>query len=421
MPGRSTTDQVVALRQVLQHRWEAGKGTHLLFIDFQKAYDCVHRPALYAAMRAQGVPERLINLVKLTQDGSICAARVRGRLSEFFEVESGVKQGDPLSPLLFNLALEGAIGALARRRLADPMDLQEPLLLAFADDLVLLADTKASLATLATSVRDEAARYGLRLSPKTEYMVVSRTPNLPGYGRSIRIGDVNFRRVPVFKYLGCMVAEDNDLTEEIRARVTAGMRSYYALMPLMKSRRLSRNTKTRLHTAIVRPSLTYGCESWTFNAERERRVAVAENNVLRRIAGSIIHPTTGRRVWRSNREVRELTGVPPIINVARRRRLQYAGHAARGSAPATTRAAMDAPTPAKRPRGRPRACLMDQIQRDADAHGIGDWRNAAADRDVWATSTLPLLHLPDPYEERREEAKVRREDRQRQRDEQDDA
>jgi len=121
MPGRSTIDQVSALRRILEHRWVAGKSTQLLFIDFKKAYDCIHRPALYAAMRTQGIPEELISLIKTTQDDSACAARVHGHLSDFFNVASGVKQCDPLSPLLFNLALEAAVGGLLQR-LDNPTD-----------------------------------------------------------------------------------------------------------------------------------------------------------------------------------------------------------------------------------------------------------------------------------------------------------
>lgn len=104
-------------------------------------------------------------------------------------------------------------------------------------------------------VEQGAARFGLQLSPKTEYMVVTRAKDNPAHGHSIRVGVDVYRRVDAFKYLGSMVTTDNDLDAEIRARATAGMRQYYSLIPLMKFQRLSRTVKARLHSAIVRPAM----------------------------------------------------------------------------------------------------------------------------------------------------------------------
>lgn len=79
-----------------------------------------------------------------------------------------------------------------------------------------------------------------------------------------------------------------------------------------------------------------------------------EKKVLRRIAGSLYSPEAQEHIWRPNKEVRELSGVAPILYVVRRRRLQYAGHVARGSGPLATRVAQGAALPLLRPRGRQR-------------------------------------------------------------------
>ncbi|KAE8738306.1 hypothetical protein FOCC_FOCC016216 [Frankliniella occidentalis] len=191
-PNRSTTDQIVLLRTLLEHRWEAGRDTYLLFVDFAKAYDCVHRTSLYNFLAGAGVPTQLINIIKSSQEGSSCAVRFRGDLSEFFEVISGVKQGDPLAPMLFNLALQGALGPLFVL-LVRPELLEEPALLAYADDLAVAASSRQALVDLCTRVRDNALRFGLRISPKTNYMVVSRNPDDPGTPVTVRAGnDENF-------------------------------------------------------------------------------------------------------------------------------------------------------------------------------------------------------------------------------------
>lgn len=123
--------------------------------------------------------------------------------------------------------------------------------------------------------------------------------------------------------------------------------------------------------------ILYGAESWTMN------------NALRRAPARSGQCTTNeerdRYVWRSNEECRRVTKVKvvPIINKAKKSRLQYAAHAARGSAPPATCAAcaMLDPTPHRprsRPRGSPRKRLFfDPDAQDARSLNIAYWKEAA--------------------------------------------
>jgi hypothetical protein len=77
---------------------EYNETVHQLFIDFKKAYDSVRRELLYSILIEFGVP---LKLVRLTIIGN--------HLSDNFPIQEGLKQGDALSPLLFNFALEYTI------------------------------------------------------------------------------------------------------------------------------------------------------------------------------------------------------------------------------------------------------------------------------------------------------------------------
>jgi hypothetical protein len=81
---------------------------HQLFIDFKKAYDSVRREALYNILIEFGIPKKLIRLIKMCLTKTYSRVRVGKNLSEMFPIRSGLKQGDALSPLLFNLAFEYA-------------------------------------------------------------------------------------------------------------------------------------------------------------------------------------------------------------------------------------------------------------------------------------------------------------------------
>ena len=82
---------------------------HQLFIDFKKAYDSVTREVLYNILIELGIPKKLERLVKVCSTETYSRVRVGNNLSDRFPNRNGLKQGDALSPLLFNFALEYAI------------------------------------------------------------------------------------------------------------------------------------------------------------------------------------------------------------------------------------------------------------------------------------------------------------------------
>ena len=82
---------------------------HQLFIDFKKAYDSVRREALYNILIEYGIPRKLVRLIKMCLTETYNRVWVGKNLSEMFPIRNGLKQGDALSPLLFNFALEYAI------------------------------------------------------------------------------------------------------------------------------------------------------------------------------------------------------------------------------------------------------------------------------------------------------------------------
>jgi hypothetical protein len=82
---------------------------HQLFIDFKKAYDSVKREVLYNILVEFGIPKKLVRLIKMCLNETYSKVRIVKLLSDKFPIQNGVKQGDTLSPLLFNSALEYAI------------------------------------------------------------------------------------------------------------------------------------------------------------------------------------------------------------------------------------------------------------------------------------------------------------------------
>jgi hypothetical protein len=84
-------------------------GSTVLFVDVKDAYDLVRREVLYNILIEFGVPMKLVRPIKMCLNKMFIKVCIGKHLSENFPIQNGPKQGDALSPLLFNFALEYAI------------------------------------------------------------------------------------------------------------------------------------------------------------------------------------------------------------------------------------------------------------------------------------------------------------------------
>jgi len=115
-----------------------------------------------------------------------------------------------------------------------------------------------------------------------------------------------------FKYLWSLITENSDNNTDIKARIMAVNRSYYSVLPLLRSKAVSRTTKIRMYkTTITRPVVLCGSEAWCLTANDEKNLCIWERKVLRKIFGPIC--VAGYWKSRTNEEVRQLYGELDIV------------------------------------------------------------------------------------------------------------
>jgi hypothetical protein len=138
--NRSTTDHMLCIRQIVKKKWEYNEAVHQLFIDFKNAYDSVRREVLCNILIEFGIPTKLVGLLKMCLKETYSRVQVGNNLSNRFPTKcrDGLKQGDGLSILLLNFALEYAITRVHQVN-QDGMKLNGThQLLAYADDVIIL-------------------------------------------------------------------------------------------------------------------------------------------------------------------------------------------------------------------------------------------------------------------------------------------
>ncbi len=113
--GRRTTEQIFAIRQIIDKSKEFNKSTYIAFIDFKAAFDSVSRDSLWKILQICGVPQELSVLECQLYTNTRSAVRLASSLSEEFAIETGVKQGCVIAPDLFNCVIDHLMRRLLSR------------------------------------------------------------------------------------------------------------------------------------------------------------------------------------------------------------------------------------------------------------------------------------------------------------------
>ena len=98
--GRHTEDNLERLIEMVKGKKDK---IFVAFLDMEKAYDRVNRKKLFEVMRCYGVHEKLVSLIERIYDGMMVKFELEKVTTGWCKSDSGVRQGCPLSTLLFNI------------------------------------------------------------------------------------------------------------------------------------------------------------------------------------------------------------------------------------------------------------------------------------------------------------------------------
>ena len=98
-----TTDHIFLLRKIIKQYTDKNKTLFTCFVDFSKAFDSIWRPALMDKLDKLGLSDNFLQIIRSMYNNTTNSLIYKENITKTFESNTGVKQGDILSTILFNL------------------------------------------------------------------------------------------------------------------------------------------------------------------------------------------------------------------------------------------------------------------------------------------------------------------------------
>jgi len=157
-------------------------------------------------------------------------------------------------------------------------------------------------------------------------MQVTRKTNI--IKQDFEVGGKSYEVVNQFIYLGSQINSKNLIKEEIRLRIQAGNRSLFSNKKLLKNKDLNVASKLQIYKSIIRPIVTYGCETWAMTVTEQNRLLIFERRVLRKIYGLTQHNDGTWRI-KTNEELEIIIKKETVLRFIKSQRLRWAAHVIR--------------------------------------------------------------------------------------------
>ena len=224
----SCSDAIFALRQTIQYFNARDSNVYIASLDASKAFDRINHFKLYSILLQKGVPIAFINVIKNWYSKLQVLVRWNGHDSSLFHIASGVRQGELLSPCLFNYYVNNIILSLRKLNIGCHIENMFIGCIVYADDLLLLSASVVDLQIMLDKCDVCGNELGIKFnSNKSKCIFIGPNQNI-GTPATMFINDSPMKWDIQFKYLGIIISSGKSfeiILDDIRRKFFVSVNS----------------------------------------------------------------------------------------------------------------------------------------------------------------------------------------------------
>ena len=267
--GKSTTDCIFTFSSIITKILSSGNKVYCAFIDYEKAFDTVNRSLLWKKLIREKMSSRMIQAIKSMYETIKCCIKYSNEYSDFLDSHIGLKQGCPLSSLMFMFFINDITDSIDTSNLDGTFTMHDVnmFLLLYADDTAIFAKTKESLQSMLNDLKRYCDQWRLKVNTgKTKVMVFEK-------GRHTRpdlyFGNTLLEVVESFKYLGVVFYKNCHWNRMQKRLADHGSFALHKLYVLMDKVNLPVSELCKLFEVLVEPVISYSAEVWGYNEAKD--------------------------------------------------------------------------------------------------------------------------------------------------------
>jgi hypothetical protein len=170
--GRGCNTAIMEAKLLMQYHYRKDSPLYMVFIDLKKAYDTLDREQALRILKGYGVGPAICNIISLIWAGDRMVPRQAGYYGRAFRASRGVRQGDIMSPVIFNIMVDAVI---RHWRFVHRNEMGETPIF-YADDGLIAGTDPALIQKYLDTMILGFDSLGLKMNAiKTEYMVATGT------------------------------------------------------------------------------------------------------------------------------------------------------------------------------------------------------------------------------------------------------
>ena len=211
----STSTACFVLKETISEYCKQNSKVYSCFLDFSKAFDNVNHKILISKLKDMGIPPLYLNLIKFWYSNQNAKVRYNGRYSENWKICNGVRQGGVLSGLFFCIYINALIDKISNLKIGCRLGLHSSNIVAYADDIVLLAPSASSLQDMMNIVNDEALKLDLQFNVDKCKTMIFNFGKRVSMKKRFFISNQPVCHIQSFKYLGFYITDNLRNEEDI--------------------------------------------------------------------------------------------------------------------------------------------------------------------------------------------------------------